>query len=413
MATSAVSHTSGTVGEQRRLDSFYAPVLGEDSILQEQSSKEGLGIDPAIAKALPEGVKVLSIIPHGTGFSTSARINALDAGGKPIRYFIKYGPGDLYRHLIESEHISMDLFVAAAPTFAVHPLARGKFELEDVYFLILEFHNFINADHFTPEQDRTVINALIDLHKSTEPPLSKLGNGKYGMEPFTFRGRDRHYSPWRDTWIESYLDVANGWLEIELDRNGPWPQLESMWKRMTVTVVPRLLNALVDPKPCLTHGDLWGGNLAIDAETGLPKVFDGGANWCHWEKDMSMWRSTMAKIPPGCDYPKRWLDGYIQARGGWAEPAEEGEDRLMLYWISDDFNFASHWPSWRGFVGEMGIKNMRRLLEKYDPEWVVDHSPIVVCPAVSKEERAAAADAAANAPAVIVPPAAPATAVVA
>ena len=52
-------------------------------------------------------------------------------------------------------------------------------------------------------------------------------------------------------------------------------------------VIPRLLRPLGTEgrsiRPVLVHGDLWQGNVATNAETGVPTSFDPAVWWVHNE----------------------------------------------------------------------------------------------------------------------------------
>lgn len=76
-------------------------------------------------------------------------------------------------------------------------------------------------------------------------------------------------------------------IDLNLDRGGPWPEIEVLRTDMLKKVIPRLLRPLETNgrtvKPCLVHGDLWCGNAAVDQRTDLPLIYDPSSFYAHNE----------------------------------------------------------------------------------------------------------------------------------
>lgn len=68
---------------------------------------------------------------------------------------------------------------------------------------------------------------------------------------------------------------------LNKERNGEWPEFQTVCDLVLEKVVPRLLEPLQSEgrsiKPCLAHGNLWNENTATDMDTGEPFVFDASS----------------------------------------------------------------------------------------------------------------------------------------
>ena len=76
-------------------------------------------------------------------------------------------------------------------------------------------------------------------------------------------------------------------IKMNVQRGGPWKEIETLEPDMVSKVIPRLLRPLETDgrsvKPSLVHGDLWCGNVAIDVATDLPLVYDPSSFYAHNE----------------------------------------------------------------------------------------------------------------------------------
>ena len=92
---------------------------------------------------------------------------------------------------------------------------------------------------------------------------------------------------WCDTWEESYSRALRTFAAQEQKSQGPSEELQTLYLKLFDRVIPRLLRPLSTEgrviKPVLVHGDLWHGNMATNAETGVPVSFDPAVLWAHNE----------------------------------------------------------------------------------------------------------------------------------
>ena len=71
------------------------------------------------------------------------------------------------------------------------------------------------------------------------------------------------------------------------ESQGPDAELKILLGQMISKVIPRLLRPLETGgrqiRPCLVHGDLYSGNVSVDAATGGPVLFDAACLYAHNE----------------------------------------------------------------------------------------------------------------------------------
>ena len=64
-------------------------------------------------------------------------------------------------------------------------------------------------------------------------------------------------------------------------------ELQTLFGQLISKVIPRLLRPLETGgrqiKPCLVHGDLYSGNVSVDAVTGGPILYDATCLYAHNE----------------------------------------------------------------------------------------------------------------------------------
>lgn len=94
----------------------------------------------------------------------------------------------------------------------------------------------------------------------------------------------------RSTWEECFTNVFNHIVKLNLERGGPWPEIQHYKKAVIEKVIPRLLRPMETKgrsiKPSLVHGDLWCGNAAVDISTDRPLIYDLSSFYAHNECDI-------------------------------------------------------------------------------------------------------------------------------
>lgn len=181
--------------------------------------------------------------------------------------------------MIYGEFTSMSLIYEAAPSLVPRPIAWGSYStINDVHFFLCDFHNMTDE----PPYINIFPAKLAELHRKATSP-----SGKFGFTVPTYYGNIRLVHGWADTWEEYFTTRTKALLARELEMQGPSEELQGLATPFFEKVVPRLLRPLETEgrsiKPCLVHGDLWHGNVAMDGNTERPIIFDAACFYAHNE----------------------------------------------------------------------------------------------------------------------------------
>ncbi|MEM8933099.1 MAG: fructosamine kinase family protein [Acidobacteriota bacterium] len=120
---------------------------------------------------------------------------------------------------------------------------------------------------------------LAAMHRAT-------ASTRFGFDHDNYLGETPQPNGWLDDWVTFWrqrrlghqLDLArrNGLSDPTLDRLG-----DRLLDRLDVIL------GEVDEPACLLHGDLWGGNVLVDA-TGRPVLIDPATYFGHREAELAM-----------------------------------------------------------------------------------------------------------------------------
>ena len=164
---------------------------------------------------------------------------------------------------------------AVLPIFVTKPYAWGKLDKEEpeTYFLLAEFRD---VGEQPPEPIRFTAR-LAELHRNSVSPT-----GKFGFHTTTCHSTVPQVTDiWEEYWWKLYQKQLGRMVELDVEKNGSWPEFKILTDLTLEKVIPRLLEPLQSEgrtiKPCLVHGDLWDENAAIDMNTGEPFVYDCGS----------------------------------------------------------------------------------------------------------------------------------------
>ncbi|RSL88331.1 hypothetical protein CEP52_015267 [Fusarium oligoseptatum] len=262
-------------------------------------------LDEAIISRFPPGAIVKNSEGNGrSNWNTTARVD-LDIQGSQLSYFLKASISftwpaiDSYSSSIQQkkgpnaspmfrgEYESMKLINKLIPDFSPTPIAWGKLENSDVYFILFSFHNLSEGNPPIPLFTRAV-SQLHTLGINENP------TGKFGFHMATYNGTLEQDNTWTDTWEEFYSRGMRHMLKLEEEARGPSKELQQLSGPFFDNVIPRLLRPLETGgrsiKPVLLHGDLWLGNVSKQAESGNPLLFDASAFWGHNEYELATLR---------------------------------------------------------------------------------------------------------------------------
>lgn len=143
--------------------------------------------------------------------------------------------------------------------------------------------------------------------------------------------------------------------------HGPDPEIEEMRPVILEKVCPRLLRPLETEgrsiRPCLVHGDLWDGNIAVHAKTGKPVIFDASALWAHNEYELHIWRGTRYRI--GRTFMREYFYHFPRS-----PPEDDYNDRNLLYSLVADLHSSALFPRSPRFRNLLVI-SMRKLVDRF------------------------------------------------
>lgn len=109
----------------------------------------------------------------------------------------------------------------------------------------------------------------------------------------TYNGDLPQENGYTDTWEEFFINGFKHMLTMNIDRGGPWEEMETLKLDMLNKVIPRLLRPMETNgrsiKPSLVHGDLWCGNADVDSQTDRPLIYDPASFYAHNECEILRW----------------------------------------------------------------------------------------------------------------------------
>ncbi|KAG8415052.1 hypothetical protein J3458_008934 [Metarhizium acridum] len=200
---------------------------------------------------------------------------------------------------------------------------------------------------------------LAKLHRDSM--VDKDAPKEFGFHVMTQEGTMYQDLSWCKSWEEMYTRRFQSFVDQERVSQGPSKELDQILPGFISKVIPRLLRPLETHgrtiRPVALHGDVWYGNLAVDATTGEPVYFDPSVFWGHNEYDVG----SMAT--PRYGLGRDWIVEYHKFFPVSA-PEEDHEARNALYAISGHFCASTLYPN-NKTLRKMAIEEMKRLLQAY------------------------------------------------
>ncbi|KAG7117755.1 Protein-ribulosamine 3-kinase like protein [Verticillium longisporum] len=197
---------------------------------------------------------------------------------------------------------------------------------------------------------------MAQLHRSATSP-----DGRFGFFEPTCHGHTPIDHGWHETWEAYFASTTRRLFQWEQAAQGPNQDILDLMEPFFSNVIPRLLRPLeTDGRsitPSLIHGDLWHGNVATDADTQEPVIFDAASSYAHNEYELGVWRQPWNEL--GAAYRARYHEFFPPSL-----PVEDCDDRNALYAtrvnILDSILYRDD-DEYR----KMLIASMRRLVEKF------------------------------------------------
>ena len=158
-------------------------------------------------------------------------------------------------------------------------MAQGSFtRIPDAHYYICKFYDLTKE---LPKPSE-FCKRVAALHNESISP-----NGKFGFHVVTYNGDLPQENGYTDTWEDCFTNGFLHMIKLNLQRGGPWKEIEVLQLDMISKVIPRLLRPLEvngrSVKPSLVHGDLWYGNTTVDVATDLPLIYDPSSFYAHNE----------------------------------------------------------------------------------------------------------------------------------
>lgn len=144
----------------------------------------------------------------------------------------------------------------------------------DIAYLVLEYIEF-GAQSETASSDLGV--QLAQLHSITAP--------RFGWSRDNTIGLTSQRNTWENSWTVFWREHRLGFqLQLAISNGHHGPLIAKLER--VLEGVPMILAGHA-PQPALLHGDLWGGNFAVDA-AGRPVIFDPAVYYGDRETDVAM-----------------------------------------------------------------------------------------------------------------------------
>ncbi|CRK19651.1 hypothetical protein BN1708_012712 [Verticillium longisporum] len=303
-------------------------------------------VDAVILQKLPADTTVNSVVPHGTSHWTQTARLVAECQGRPVQYFLKVvlpAPcllpppgacgnldsllivlqtvhGDRGRKVVSGEYRSMTAIHVVMPSLVPRPIAWGSCEDEpDLHFFLSEFRSMTEG---LPAID-AFPQRMAQLHRSATSP-----DGRFGFFEPTCHGHTPIDHGWHETWEAYFASTTRRLFQWEQAAQGPNQDILDLMEPFFSNVIPRLLRPLeTDGRsitPSLIHGDLWHGNVATDADTQEPVIFDAASSYAHNEYELGVWRQPWNEL--GAAYRARYHEFFPPSL-----PVEDCDDRNALY----------------------------------------------------------------------------------
>ena len=257
--------------------------------------------------------------------------------------------------MAEGEFESMKMLHSVSPEMIPKPIGYGTFEAnDDIHFYLCEFVDLY--DELPDVVD--FCQGIADLHRKS---MKYAPDSRFGFEITTCNETNEQYTTWTSSWEAFFVESLKEAFELEEQVHEPSLEILEMQPALYEKVCPRLLRPLETEgrtlRPCLVHGDLWDGNTAVYARTGLPVIFDASALWAHNEYELHIWRGGRYKM--GKTFVREYFNHFPIS-----PPEDDWQDRNLLYSLVADLHSSALFKHTEKFR-DLAIQSMRELVEKF------------------------------------------------
>jgi len=190
--------------------------------------------------------------------------------GTKQRYFVKLNRPQL-ADMFAAEFAGLQEMAASETIKVPKPIVYGQ--TPEQSYLVLEFIDFGTNTHSSSRQTG---QQLAQLHLKPQAFFGWRRDNTIGSTPQI----NNKNSNWLDFWREHRLGFQ---LQLAA-KNGYTGKLQTQGLKLCQEL-DSFFNE--EPKPSLLHGDLWGGNAAVDKQ-GNPVIFDPACYYGDRETDLAM-----------------------------------------------------------------------------------------------------------------------------
>lgn len=199
---------------------------------------------------------------------------------------MKVATGDVGKGMLRGEFHGVSALHKHVPEGIPRAVGWGTYSSDpDTHFYLCDFVDMIEE---LPDVGKFCAMLAKLHHDSMNSPDAA---DSFGFDVVTYEGRMYQDVTRSKSWEESYRLQMQAFAEQERESQGPSEELDELLPILMDKIIPRLLRPLQTHgrqiKPVLIHGDIWYGNLAINAENGEPLFFDPSVIWGHNERKLS------------------------------------------------------------------------------------------------------------------------------
>ncbi len=186
-------------------------------------------------------------------------------------YFIKLNRPNLV-DMFEAEYYGLEALINSKTLRVPQPIVFGSTDTEA--YLLTEY---IAWGRTSAASERLLGQQLAQLHLKPQAYFGWMRDNTIG----SIGQINQPNTDWQRFWREQRLGVQ---LRLAAGK-GYQGRLQSLGEQL-IDALPALFSAY-QPVPSLLHGDLWGGNVAVDKQ-GMPVIFDPACYYGDREADLAM-----------------------------------------------------------------------------------------------------------------------------
>jgi len=228
-------------------------------------------------------------------------------------FFVKVLPSENI-DAVAAESLALRLIDETKTVKVPKPFSYGY--LEDQCFIVLEYFELREPDSAAMA---ALGEQLAEMHLHAAPE-------RFGFEMDNTLGNSPQINGFESDWVRFFGEKRIRFqLELVKKRYGDHEVLEK--GERLLERLPRFFEG-VELYPSLLHGDLWGGNRAVDSE-GNPIIFDPASYYGHHEAELGI--TTMFG-----GFSREFYDAYHTL----IPKAEGFEERQRLYRL---YHFLNHY----------------------------------------------------------------------